>query len=104
MVACKCAEDLDVDVVRPAAAGEQLLQAVLVVVLVGELEQRLLERAGEPDDGALRISVVPGRPKLDAARASQGVLKRVSSAAAAASSTNCGVRVLLEEAGGDRRR
>ena len=35
------AEDFDVDVVRPAAAGDQFLQAVLVVVLVGQLQQRL---------------------------------------------------------------
>jgi hypothetical protein len=43
-------EDLDVGVVGPAAAGEQVLEAVLVVVLVGELEDRLakLQREKTP--------------------------------------------------------
>ena len=54
------AEDLDVDVVRAALAGaEQFLQPVLVVVLVGELEDRLLKRAGEPDRGLLGVVRVP---------------------------------------------
>ena len=43
------AEDVDVDVVGPAAGREKILEAVLVVILVGELEDRLLERGGQPD-------------------------------------------------------
>ena len=55
-------EDLDVDVVRRAALGEQILQAFFVVVLVGELEDRLLELAGEPDDGLADLASRPIRP------------------------------------------
>ena len=38
-------EHVEVDVVRRPAAGEQILQALLVVVLLGQLEDRLLEPA-----------------------------------------------------------
>jgi hypothetical protein len=47
-------EDLDVEVVGPAAGGEQILEPVLVVVLVGELEDRLLEPQRQPDHGLPR--------------------------------------------------
>ena len=45
------AEDVDVDVVGRAVLGEEILQAGFVVIFVGELEDRLFELAGEPDDG-----------------------------------------------------
>ena len=47
-------EDLDVGVVGPAATGEQVLQAVLVVVFVGELEDRLAEFQRQPNHRLLR--------------------------------------------------
>ena len=65
--------------------GEQILQAFLVVVVVGELEDRLLELAGEPDHGLANQLLVP----LDAARAARAMRWRVSASAAASSSTTC---------------
>ena len=46
------AEDLQVDLVRRAVLGEQVLESVLVVVVVGELEDRLAQLLRQPDHGA----------------------------------------------------
>ena len=56
------AEHLDVDVVRRAAIGQQILQAFFVVVVVGELQDRLVELAGEPDHGLADLVLRPTRP------------------------------------------
>ena len=68
------AEDLDVEVVGLAAGGEEVLQAVLVVVLGGELEDGLAEFAGEPDDGPFGELDVPREALLlDAADEPRGL-------------------------------
>src|SRR5262249_1383530 len=52
-------EHVEIDAVRRAATGEQLLQALLVVVLFSELEDRLLHLLGEPDDRFANKLFVP---------------------------------------------
>ena len=53
------AKHLDVDVVRRPAIGQQILQRLFVVVLVGELQDRLFELAGQPDHGLAHQCFVP---------------------------------------------
>ena len=92
-------EHLDVDVVRRPALGQQILQAFLVVVFVGELEDRLVQlRASQIT--ALRIfasshSTGPKQPRRLVARQRRG--RRFVE-------HDLRVRMLLQEAGGDRRR
>ncbi len=56
----QAAEDLEVDLVRAAAARKEVLQAVLVVVLFDELEDRPLALAREPDHRLADEGRVPG--------------------------------------------
>ena len=55
----KGAEDVDVDVVSAATAGDEILQAVLVVIFVGEFENGFFDLLGEPDDGVAGLGIVP---------------------------------------------
>ena len=52
-------EDLEVDFVGAAALLCEVVQVVLPVILVGQFEDGLPEREGEPDDGPARQGVVP---------------------------------------------
>ena len=53
------AKRFEVDVVSRAVVGEQVLQAFFVVVFFGELEDRLLQTAGEPNHCFANRGVVP---------------------------------------------
>ena len=92
-------ETLDVDVVGRPVLGQQILQAFFVVVFVGELEDRLFDVAGEPDDGFANFRFVPlhrakrhGR-RLPRQRGGRRFVEQ-----------NFRVRMFLQEAGGESRR
>jgi len=53
------AEDAQVELVGVAALGEEVLQRVRIIILVGKLEHRLAGFAGQPRHGASHHRVVP---------------------------------------------
>ena len=57
------AEDGDVDVVGPPAGGEEVLQTVAVVILVGQLEDRLLQLQRQPDHSLADEGFGPLQPQ-----------------------------------------
>ena len=52
-------EDADVHVVGRAVEGQQFAQSVLAVILVGELQDRLIGLRTEPNDGAANQLIIP---------------------------------------------
>ena len=93
----KLAEDGEVDVVGGSVLGDELLQAVFVVVLVGELEDGRVDGAGEPEDG------LPDHGRGPADRADEpGQVDAGEVGGGGLVEVDPGVVVILKEARGDR--
>ena len=57
-------ENADVDLIRPAPVCYELLQPVLVVVLVGQLQDGFLQRLGKPEHGSFGSGLIPVMPEI----------------------------------------